>query len=313
MKKYANELAFGEGVDSAFSVKYKHPPKQYAKGYMFVAGLADRTGEIEATYWGGSDAKRVQAVYDSFAANDVVSVRGTVGRFRERLKIDINEGEGGIARAQRYEITDFVQKTPRDIGLMFAELTRLRTGITEPHLKALLDDFFADARFAEAFKAAPGAMYVHHACIGGLLEHTLGVAKICDALCALYPIDRSLTLAGAVLHDIGKTREFVVTTNIGISDEGLLRGHIAIGEEMVAQRAAGIPEPLRSKILHVVLSHHGEGENGSPQKPKFPEAAAVYYADELDSKIAQYLQIRAEADTENSHVYTKRLGQVYLR
>ncbi len=317
--QFVDRLVFGEKVDSHFSVKYKHPVRQYGKpfkGYMFSVGLADRTGEIELTYWGGQDKERVQKVYSSFRENDVLSVTGIVGKFKESLKIDVNEGAGKIERADKYETDDFVPSA-KNIEQNEKEFLEIKNSVKEPNLKKLLDLFFNDNDFFEKFRKAPAAMYVHQAYIGGLMEHTLNVAKICGFLHELYPnMDRDLLVSSALLHDIGKIKEFQVTTNIKQTEEGMLRGHITIGEEMVMEKikqAKDFPETLKIKIAHIILSHHGDLENGSPKEPHFSEAIAVYYADEFDSKLSQWTKIIEEADTEDFRIFSKRLGQIYLK
>ncbi len=317
--QFVDKLVIGEKVDSLFSVKYKHPVREYGKpfkGFMFAVGLADRTGEIELTYWGGNNKEIVQKLYDSFRENDVLSVTGIVGKFKESLKIDVNEGSGKIEKVEKFEIEDFIPSA-KNITQMEKEFLEIKNSVKEPNLKKLLDLFFSDNDFFEKFKRAPAAMYIHQAYIGGLLEHSLNVAKICDFLRTLYPsLDRDVMIASALLHDIGKIKEFQVTTNIKQTEEGMLRGHITIGEEMVLDKIKQIdqfPETMKIKIAHILLSHHGGLENGSPKEPHFSEAIAVYYADEFDSKLSQWIKIIQEAETEDFRIYSKRLGQIYLK
>lgn len=317
--RFIDKLILGERVESQFSVKYKHPVREYGKpfkGYMFAVGLADRTGEIELTYWGGKDKEKVQKIYDSFRENDVVSVSGIVGKFKENLKIDVNEDTGKLEKAEKFETEDFVPSA-KNILQMEKEFLDIKNSVENPNLKKLLDLFFSDTDFFEKFKKAPAAMYIHQAYIGGLLEHTLNVTKICGFLHTLYPsMDKDLLLTSALLHDIGKIREFQVTTNIKQTEEGMLRGHITIGEEMILDKIKQIkdfPEILKIKIAHIMLSHHGGLENGSPKEPHFSEAIAVYYADEFDSKLSQWIKIIQEAVTEDFRIFSKRLGQIYLK
>lgn len=341
-KRFVSDLEYGDKVSSVFSVKYKHPPRQYKNGFMFTVGLSDKTGEVGATYWGGTNLGKIQSVYDAFGVHDVVHITGLVGQFNEKLKIDINEKLGEISKAEEYDIENFVARTDKNIDEMLIDLFDIIGSISNPHLKALLDSFFGDADWSEQFKNAPAAMYIHQAYIGGLLEHTLNVANICMAIHNAYPsMDKDLLFTGAILHDIGKIKEFQVTTNIGISEVGMLRGHIPIGEGMLLEKIKEVeensrhyqsdemakgrlddylamgpgefPEVLKSKLAHIILSHHGRGEYGSPKEPQFPEAAAIFYADECDAKIFQYVRAKADASTEDFHIYNKRLGQIYLR
>ncbi len=168
----------GKKVESPFSIKYRHPPKAYKNGFMFTIGLADKTGEIEATFWGGKDENEVRNLYSSMKDDNVIYVTGTVGVFRDKTKIDINDINGiKLCKEGEYNLEDFVPVSEKDINLMFSELLKIVDSIKNIHLKALLDLFFRDSVFSDNFKKAPAAMYIHHAYIGGLLEHTLNVAK----------------------------------------------------------------------------------------------------------------------------------------
>lgn len=318
-KQLIKDLKSSDKIQSYFSVKYKHPLREYRKGFMFVLGLADNSGEIESIYWGDQDKNFAQEIYDSIKENDVVYIEGIVNEFQNKLKIDINKETGIVKKSkeEEYEIEDFVPKTPRDIEEMSKELYKIIDSIKNKYLKELLNTFFSDEHFIREFEKAPAAMYIHQAYIGGLLEHTLNVVKICQSINLIYPkLDTDLLFTGAILHDIGKIKEFVVTSNIKQSEEGMLRGHIILGEEMVLKKIAHIndfPDNLKIKIAHIMLSHHGSTEFGSPKEPQFPEALAVYYADETDSKVSQYIQAKEDANTDDFRTYSKRLGQIYLR
>ncbi|MCC7552253.1 HD domain-containing protein [Candidatus Micrarchaeota archaeon] len=317
MKQYINDLKNGEFVDSLFSVKYKHPPREYTNGYMFKIGVSDKTGEVEITYWGGTNKDAITKIFRGFSENDVIHVVGIAGEYKGKLKIDINEDNGSIKITDTYEQEDFVAVTSKDIEEMYTEFKTFLEIIKDSHLKSLLDLFFEDELFVKIFKKCPGAMYMHHGYVGGLLEHTLGVAKLCDQIFKIYPsLDHDLLIAGAILHDLGKIKEFDVSTNIQISEQGMLRGHIVLGEEMLLEKInkiPGFPDILKMKLSHMILSHHGNLEYGSPKTPQFPEAAAVYFADEFDSKIFQYIKIKETAETDDFRIYTKRFGEMYLR
>ncbi len=305
-----------ERVNTYFAVKYKRPVKSYARGYMFSIGLSDKTGEIDLTYWGGQDTIKVQEVWSSFETGDVVTVNGNVSEYNDRKKIDVNK-ESGLVKATYYNIENFVARSKQDPEKMIDLLKQQVSAVSDPHLSALLKAFFEDPKFTENFKHAPAAMYMHHAYIGGLLEHTLHVLQLCASIHRIYPsMSRDLLVTGAVLHDIGKIKEFKVGTSIQVTEEGMLRGHIALGEEMILEKIKEIPEfpqTLKMKVAHMMLSHHGLHEYGSPKTPQFPEAAAVHYADETDSKIDQYVTIKDTTDSRDFRIYTKRLGELYLK
>lgn len=316
MKQFVSDLKPGEKVESFFSVKYKHPLKAYKKGFFFELGLSDKTGEIELTYWGGSNKDAVEKLYSSFSKNDIVFVSGSVSEFNNAIQIDVNEESGFIEKRSGFDLEDFVPVSKRNLDEMVSELNSLISSLKNPFLKKLLENIFSTS-FIDSFKKAPAAMYIHHAYVGGLLEHTLNVVKISKTVCSIYSsMDEDLVVAGAILHDIGKTKEFCVSTNIGISEEGLLRGHVILGEEIVSkeiEKIPGFPEVLKLKLLHIVLSHHGTHSFGAPREPAFPEATAVYYADETDSKVSQFVFFKENALTEDFHAYAKRLGQMYLK
>ena len=314
MNEFVKDLKKDQRVSSSFSVKYRHPPADYRNGYGFVVGLADRTGEVEAIYW-GNDRAVVDKAFSSFAENDVISLSGVVESIRGKPRISIPSIDGWLRKEEKFELERFVPHTKKDIKKMKGKVLDLVDSVKNLDLKGLLNSFFRDEKFFKEFCQAPAAMYIHHPYLGGLLEHTLNVAVTCSSLLELYTeLDGDLVIAGSLLHDIGKIKEFVVTTNIKISEEGMLRGHIPIGEEMLRKRIkAGFPEILKMKLSHIILAHHGKAEYSSPVTPQFPEALLIYYADDMDAKLFQYLKIIEESETEDFHVYSKRLGQVYLK
>jgi 3'-5' exoribonuclease len=167
------------------------------------------------------------------------------------------------------------------------------------------------------FKKAPAAMHRHQNYVGGLLEHTLNVVKICQRIHEIHPhLDYSLLLTGAILHDIGKIKEMKMSTSIDISEEGMLLGHITIGVEMLTEKIKKLerfPMQIKLKLTHMVLSHHGRLEYGSPKTPQFPEAHAVYFADEIDAKVDYLLRLKEEAETEDPWIWKRDIGHIYLK
>lgn len=315
-RKFIEDLKMNDHVHSKFAVKYKRPLRDYAKGYWFTVGLSDRTGEIDLTYWGGHDQMRVQKVWDSFEEGDVVLVDGFVSEYKQKKKIDVNEGKGEIVRTTEFRIEDFVAECKRDADEMFGLVMKEVDSVKDPLMKKLLMSFFGDSEFVSKFKKSPAAMYMHHAYLGGLLEHSLHVMQLCLAMHAIYPqLDRDLLVTGALLHDVGKVREFEVGTSIQVSEEGMLRGHVVVGEELVVNKmnALDFPEVLKLKIAHILLSHHGKGEYGAPKEPQFAEAATVNFADVMDSQVDQYIKIKETTDSKDFRIYTKRLGELYLK
>jgi 3'-5' exoribonuclease len=321
-KQFIGELKEGRPVDSTFSVKYKKPPANYKskQGAWFTAGLSDKTGEIELRFWGRQDAESVQKAYESFKVSDVVHVKGIakISMRDGRLEIHVNEGEGMVKKAGSYDREDFIPKTKANVDDMMAELLGVVDGLQNQHLKQLLDAFFRDEPFANEFRNAPAGITMHHAYIGGLLEHTLHVLRICRTFSEIYPkLDKDLLFAGALLHDVGKTREYEFTTNIKQTERGMLRGHINMGEEMIMDKIKhiqGFPDDLKMKLAHIMLAHHGKREYGSPVIPAFAEAEAIYYADEADSKIDQHIDTKENPATDDFRVWSRKLGRpVYLK
>lgn len=246
----------------------------------FALQLCDRTGQIEARMWETAEA-------GEFEPGDVVKVRGQVCRYNEKLQINVDR----IRRAvpNEFELSDFVPQTERNIGEMWTELEGWVGTFSDPHLKALLEAFLCDGEIGGALREAPAAKGMHHAWIGGLLEHVLSLMGLCDAAAKHYPeINRDLLLTGVVLHDIGKLRELQWGTSFDYTLEGQLLGHITIGIGMIEAKAAaipGFPDAKRVLVEHLVLSHHGKYEFGSPKLPMTPEAILLHYLDDLDAKM----------------------------
>lgn len=317
-RKFIDQLESGENVTDLFSVKNKQSLKQYKNGFMFSFELSDKTGEIEAKYWGGDEKNIVQKQYDGFKAGDVVYISGSTGEYQNKLVISINN-KGVIKKIGEYNSDDYIPKTKKDIQNMFEDITEVVVSLDDDNLRHLLQSFLSDSEFALKFKRAPAALYIHHAYLGGLLEHTLNVVKLCETICQIYPqLDRNLTISGAILHDIGKIKAFDITTNIRISEEGLLLGHVALGTNMVLERLSQVnnfPNNLKDKLLHILLSHHGKLEYGSPIEPLFAEAWAVHSADEYDSRLSRSIKTKENAKTKSDdfYVYDKIHGKAYLK
>ncbi|MDD1773277.1 MAG: HD domain-containing protein [Methanomassiliicoccales archaeon] len=318
-RQFVKNVALGDEVDDVFSVKYKKPPRKYANGFMFEVRVADRTGDITVKFWGPADEAAVRRIYDTFKDGDVIRVKGQASTYRDVLEISVNVESGGLVmpvQVSEYRYDDFVGSSKRDPDQMMSQLNSFVGKIENPHLQRLLQSFFSDEEFVEKFKRAPASISIHANWIGGLLEHTLNVVNLCDFLTNMYPkLDKDLLLAGAMLHDIGKVIEYTVTTNIDESTDGMLRGHIVAGAEMITRACDNIqdfPENLKLKMAHMILSHHGKPEHGSPKRPQFPEAAVVNLADDMDAQIEQYVRVKEEAQTDDQWTYSKRLGLIYL-
>lgn len=319
-KRFIKDLVVGEEVDDLFSIKYKKPPRRYAGGFMFELRISDRTGQMNLKYWGTGNEESIRKLYDSLKNGDVIRVLGIVCEYKDVMEIGVNAETGDsivVVQPGFYDIRDFVAVSDKDPDQMMSTLNSFIKKVENSFLRSLLSFFFSDESFVEKFKHAPASISIHGHWVGGLLEHTLRVAQICEFQSKLYPnLDRDLLIAGAVLHDIGKIGEYRIKTSIEETDDGMLRGHLVIGAEMVSKACGSIPEfpeNLKLKICHILLSHHGKPELGSPKIPMFPEAIAVSLADDMDSRIEQYIRIKEEAATEDNWFWSKRLGSIYLR
>ena len=251
--------------------------------------LQDKTGTLDAKIWDPNNA----GIAD-FEAMDYIEVYGDVTVFNGALQVNVKrvrkcaEGE--------YDEGEYMPVSKRSLDEMYTELLNIIDSIQNTYLKDLLRKFFVeDKAFAARFKKASAAKSVHHGFIGGLLEHTLGVTKLCEYYCTAYPVlNRDLLLAAAICHDIGKTKEISAFPANDYTDEGQFLGHIVIGSEMIGQKAReipGFPSVLEMELKHCILSHHGEYEYGSPKKPALIEALALNYADDTDAKLETFTEI----------------------
>jgi len=270
--------------------------------------LADRSGEIEAKVWDNAGE-----ISRGFSEGGIVEVEGVAGSYRGKIQLtlsSVTEFRGELDPAL------LLESCPVDAGEMLKSLRDILRTIKNSHLKALADRFLADKDFLADFKRAPAAKNFHHGYLGGLLEHTLGVCRLAAAVAALYPaLDRDLLLLGAFVHDIGKTRELQHRPVIDYTDEGRLVGHPVLGAGMVEEKIRGIkgfPPGLELRIRHLVLSHHGEYEFGSPKRPKFLEAFALHLVDDLDAKINGLGRFMEQDRQEGAWTEFNRLFTRYL-
>ena len=330
MRQYVDEirkLAEGSPVKGRFAVRSKETVRDYKnkEGKFFFLEICDRTGAIGLKYWGGPDPKAALELYNSLHPGDVVMLTGSVSldKYDNVQVIAVNEGTQLLKRVESVptgELAEYLPATGRDRAAMMNELLGHITMMKNQHLRALLDSFFSDGDFRERYSASPSAIVHHHNVIGGNLEHSLNVLKICMALCDSYPqLDRDLLVAGAILHDVGKLEEYSAKAAITMTDEGRFLGHVTIGQRLVADRAAAIadfPAELLMKVGHIIQNHHGSFSSENRLKGmKIPEAAALHLADESDSQTKEFLQAVEAAKTgEDPWVYDRRIGnEIYTR
>jgi 3'-5' exoribonuclease len=256
--------------------------KKDGSDYLNVL-LSDKTGKIKGVVW-----DNVDKVSSDKTPGDFVNVKGSVSEYKGSLQIVIKNME--VVSSDSLDSSDFLPSTKQNIDSMFERLVKLSDSIEEKNLKSLLEAFWKDTEFVENFKKAPAAKKMHHAYTGGLLEHTLSMALLADKIAGHYTgIDRDLLITGAILHDIGKIREFVYKFSIDYSDEGRLLSHIVIGVALLdgkIREIKGFPDSLAVLLRHMIISHHGTREFGSPEPPKTIDAVLLNYIDEIDSKIS---------------------------
>lgn len=280
--RYVSDLLADETVTSCFLVHTKDVRlKKSGDPYLSLV-LSDRTGQLEAKMWDG-----ISEVVDTFERDDFVKVEGLVQIYRDRPQMTIRR----IRRLDEsdVDISDYLPHTARDIDEMWAELNAAVASLKNPHLKQLLESFLADDEIAARFKVAPAAKTMHHAFVGGLLEHVTSLLRLARLTAGNYDfIDADLVTAGVVLHDMGKIYELSYKRTFGYTDEGQLLGHMIIVLRMLDRKCAelpGFPPRLKMLLEHLILSHHGHYEFGSPKLPMFPEALLLHYIDDLDSKL----------------------------
>ena len=257
-------------------------PRRQNKPYLSLT-LGDKKGQIEGRVWEIGDPR----VARDFEHGDIVKVRGSVSRYDDRAQLKVDQ----LRKAQAGEANrmDMLPATTRDVAELWGELEAKVASLTNPDLKRLLTALSADTAIAQAFREAPAARQLHHAWLGGLLEHVVSLLGLADRVAAHYPLlDRDLLVTGVILHDIGKIRELEWETGFDYTVEGVLLGHIQMGVDLVEKTIAslpGFPERLRTLVLHMILSHHGKLEFGSPKLPMIPEALVLNFLDDLDAKM----------------------------
>jgi 3'-5' exoribonuclease len=286
-RRFVQELTDGETLDEVYLVTEKQLRANRNGNLYIQLELRDRTGAISARLWNAGEH-----LFRSFEEGDFLRIRGKVQLFQGALQIILSH----LDRTEpgQIDLTDFLPHTEHDVSKLYERLRGCLMRLTNPHLRGLVECFFMDEGFVEAFCKVPAGVRNHHAYIGGLLEHVVRLLEAADRLLPLYPeLDRDLLLTGIFLHDIGKVRELSYGRVFSYTDEGQLIGHLVIGVEMLNERAARVPdltgEPFPAELLlrlkHMVVSHHGSLEFGSPKLPMTPEAIALHYLDNLDAKV----------------------------
>jgi 3'-5' exoribonuclease len=298
-------------VTTSFVVATKQvKAKKNGEPYLALV-LADRTGQIEAKMW-----DNVEEFIDAFEQDDFLKIKGLVNKYKNRFQLTIHK----LRRMEEAEIdyTDYLPKTTKDIGELWRTLTEYVASFQNPHLKSLVELFMEDREIAERYRNAPAAKTLHHAYIGGLLDHVVSLFRSCDLMCQNYPqVNRDLLLTGAFLHDIGKIHELTYNRAFSYTTRGQLLGHMIIELEMLQAKLAKLPDfpaELKTLLEHLIISHHGQYDFGSPKLPMFPEALMLHYLDDLDSKMeAMRAQLEREGGLDGPWTsYNASLGRPLL-
>lgn len=307
---YLADVKEGERIQEVYLCVTKQVLKTRAGKTYYSMTLQDKSGMMDAKIWDLSDG------VGHFEAGDFIKVDGSVVSFQNANQLNIrrvrrsDEGE--------YDPANYIPTTKKNVDTMYQDFLAFVDSIKNQYIKALAQEFFVkDSDFVKRFKKHTAAKTIHHNFQGGLLEHTLGILKICDFLAREYEIlDRDVLLMGAMLHDIGKIQELSAFPLVDYTDEGNLVGHIVIGVEWMNEKIKlipGFPQDLANILRHMVLSHHGQLEYGSPKKPALIEAVILHYADNIDAKIMTFQSLLAESDQEDNWLGYSKLFDSMIR
>ncbi|MFC1877793.1 3'-5' exoribonuclease YhaM family protein [Thermodesulfobacteriota bacterium] len=310
-KQFINQINAGDVLSDCYVLAEKTmAQKKDGNNYLNLV-LSDRTGSIKGVVW-----DNVGKISSQAETGAVVAVKGHVGQYRNDLQVVVKEMT--VVPLDETDPSDFMLTTERDVDQMFERVVALSESLDAWYLKALFRAFWEDESFTTQFKRAPAAKKMHHAYIGGLLEHTLSMAVLADKIAGHYNgVDRDLLVSGALLHDMGKTREFSYDMGIDYSDEGRLVNHIVIGLQMIEDKMrtiASFPEEPALLLKHMVISHHGSRELGSPEPPKTIEAVMLNCIDEMDSRVQAIREFMGKEDPgETWTSFHRLLGRHFYR
>ncbi|MDE3165391.1 MAG: HD domain-containing protein [Acidobacteriota bacterium] len=297
---YVAELEPNRVVTASFLVQSKEIRQKKTGEFYLSLMLGDRTGEVDAKMW-----DNVAEVLDSFDRDDFVQVKGLIQVYHNKPQMTIHKLR--LMDESEIDYADYFPASKRDPEEMWRELRGIVAGIGNADLKGLLEAMLDDPDIARRYRRAPAAKQIHHAFLGGLIEHVLSLCALARTTGAHYPnIDLDLLLTGVILHDIGKIYELNYERGFSYSSEGQLVGHISIGMRMVEEKLRGLPgfpAALRHLVEHMILSHHGKLEFGSPKVPQFPEALLLHYLDDMDSKM-EAMRAQIEGDRQLEGCFT---------
>jgi 3'-5' exoribonuclease len=290
-----NTLSDGAPVDEVFLLADKQLRVNRNGDQYLLAQLRDRTGQISGLFWNVRDNEMAR-----ISTGDYVRIRGKVQVFQGNLQVILT----GIEPVSKDQVdpVQFIPATTQDAQRLLERLTEILLSISNPYLRRLMEEFLADETVMKGLSRAPAGVKLHHAYHGGLLEHIVNVLETAVRIVDLYPqVDRSLLLAGIFLHDLGKIRELAFDESFAYTDEGQLIGHLVIGIEMLNEKTPAVEEALGAtfpletllRLKHMIVSHHGSYEFGSPKLPMTPEAIALHHLDNLDAKVNEFASLIA--------------------
>jgi 3'-5' exoribonuclease len=302
-RRFVQQMADGDTIEEVYLVTDKQLRANRNGNLYLQLELRDRTGAISARLWNAGEH-----LFRSFDSGDFLLIKGKVQLFQGALQMILSHLER-IA-AEKVELADFLPHTEHDVSKLLERLRGTLLKLSNPHLRALVECFLMDDGFVHDFCKAPAGVRNHHAFLGGLLEHVVTLLDAAERVLPVYPeVDRDLLLTGIFLHDVGKVRELSFARTFAYTDEGQLIGHLVIGVEMLNEKVAKVPdltgEPFPRELLlrlkHMILSHHGTYEFGSPKLPMTPEAVALHYLDNLDAKVHSFTRdIREDRNSTSS-------------
>ncbi|MGB2696242.1 MAG: HD domain-containing protein [Candidatus Zixiibacteriota bacterium] len=283
---FVRDLKVGNRIEDFFVLRKKEL-KEYNGQKFLKLELGDKSGRVDAVLW-----EQAEKFYAQAEVGDIIQIRGSTTTYKDSLQITL---ESLKKTDEKVKLSDFLPSSEKDIEELFLRFKDMASSVKKPYLKALLESLIDDSALMQNLKQAPGGKLWHHSYLGGLLEHTLMVAQICEKAASLYElIDRDLLITGALIHDIGKIKQYSTSGFIDYSDEGRLIGHIVSGYDLITRKIEKIkdfPEELALKLRHLILSHQGQLEMASPVVPQTLEAIILHYADEMDAKSGAFTHI----------------------
>lgn len=286
--RFISEISAGEQIDDIYMVK-DAILRSTTNGALYIAMyVCDRTGQLNGRMW-----QATEAAYKSLPKPGFIHINGRSELYQGNLQIIVNHFS--IVDAHHVELSDFLARTDEDTDKLFAEIKKIVGRIENRQIKTLVDEFMADGKLMKEFCTAPGGVKLHHNCLGGLLVHTHNMLRVADAILPFYPnVQQDLVLAGIFIHDMGKTEELSYDIAFSYTDSGQLIGHITKSFLMfhkkvdsLAAKGASIDKEIVDSLGHIIISHHGAYEFGSPKLPATAEAFMVNYIDDLDAKMSQ--------------------------